>query len=45
MFPRQMKGMLEAMGRSVGPTRPPTLALDATEVAQAGEAARKLGWM
>jgi dihydrodipicolinate synthase/N-acetylneuraminate lyase len=42
---RQMKGMLEAMGRSMGPTRPPTLPLDAAEVAQAGEAARKLGWM
>ena len=42
---RQMKGMLKAMGRPMGPTRPPTLPLDAAEVAQAGEVARKLGWM
>ena len=42
---RQMKGMLQALGRPMGPTRPPTLPLDDAEVAQAGEAARKLGWM
>ena len=42
---RQMKGMLEAMGRPMGPPRPPTLPLDAAEVVQAGEVARKLGWM
>ena len=42
---RQMKGMLQALGRPMGPTRPPTLPLDDAEVAQAGEVARKLGWM
>ena len=42
---RQMKGMMAAMGRPMGPTRPPTLPLDDEEVAEAGEVARKLGWM
>jgi 4-hydroxy-tetrahydrodipicolinate synthase len=42
---RQMKGMMAAMGRPVGPTRPPTLPLDDEEVAEARELAKKLGWM
>ena len=42
---RQMKGMMAAMGRPMGPTRPPTLPLDDGETAEAGEVARKLGWM
>jgi len=42
---RQMKGMMAAMGRPAGPTRPPTLPLDDEEVAEARELAKKLGWM
>ena len=39
-----MKGMMAALGRPMGPTRPPTLPLDDEEIAEAREVAQKLGW-
>ena len=41
---RQGKGMLEAMGRSVGQPRPPTLPLDNEELAELKGILRGIGW-
>jgi len=42
---RQGKGMLKAIGRSVGPPRPPTLPLDTEEIAEVKALLEKLGWV
>jgi dihydrodipicolinate synthase/N-acetylneuraminate lyase len=36
--------MMAAMGRPVGPTRPPTLPMDAAEVAELRQGLIKLDW-
>jgi len=41
---RQIKGLMAAVGQPVGPPRPPTLPIDDTEIAEAKEALRKIGW-
>ncbi len=41
---RFVKGMMAAMGMPVGPTRPPTLPMDAAEIAELREGLIKLGW-
>jgi dihydrodipicolinate synthase/N-acetylneuraminate lyase len=41
---RQIKGLMAAIGQSVGPPRPPTLPIDDGELAEATEALRQIGW-
>ena len=41
---RQGKGLMAALGRSVGPPRPPTLPCDANEISEAKPILDKLGW-
>ena len=41
---RVLKGMMAAAGRPVGPPRPPTLPLDADEIAEVGGLMRQFGW-
>jgi 4-hydroxy-tetrahydrodipicolinate synthase len=42
---RQLKGLMAAMGNPVGPPRPPTLPVDAEEIAELQDALRVLGWI
>jgi len=42
---RFVKGMMAAMGRPAGPTRPPTLPMDDAEVAELRQALIGLGWV
>jgi len=42
---RMVKGMMAALGRPVGPTRPPTLPMDADEIAELRQALVGLGWI
>ena len=42
---RQCKGLLEALGRSVGPPRPPTLPCTRDEIEEAKELLKQIGWM
>lgn len=42
---RYFKGVTQALGRPAGPPRPPTLAVDAAEVAELQQAMRTLGWL
>ena len=39
------KGLSAALGRPVGPPRPPTLAMDEQEIAELREAVKELGWL
>jgi len=39
------KGLLAALGQPAGPPRPPTLPMDAAEVAELRGAVQKLGWL
>jgi len=41
---RQGKGLMAALGRPVGPPRPPTLPCDENEIAEAKPILDKLGW-
>ena len=41
---RQGKGLMAALGRPVGPPRPPTLPCDEKEIAEAKPILEKLGW-
>ncbi|MGH2530888.1 MAG: dihydrodipicolinate synthase family protein [Thermomicrobiales bacterium] len=41
---RQLKGMMAAMGRPVGPPRPPTLPLDEGELAELADILAGIGW-
>jgi dihydrodipicolinate synthase/N-acetylneuraminate lyase len=42
---RFIKGMMAAMGRPVGPTRPPTLPMDEAEIAELRPVLRSIGWL
>jgi len=42
---RYFKGVTQALGRPAGPPRPPTLAVDAAELAELQQALRTLGWL
>ena len=41
---RPVKGVMDAMGQSAGPPRPPTLPLEESEVDEVKDALRGLGW-
>lgn len=41
---RQLKGLMAAVGQPVGDPRPPTLAIDDKELAEAKQLVRQLGW-
>ena len=42
---RQVKGLMAAVGRPVGPPRPPTLPMSDSELAEAKEIVKELGWV
>jgi 4-hydroxy-tetrahydrodipicolinate synthase len=42
---RQIKGLMTAMGKTAGPPRPPTLACNEEELAEARDVLRELGWI
>jgi dihydrodipicolinate synthase/N-acetylneuraminate lyase len=41
---RVLKGLMAAIGKSVGPPRPPTLPLDDDELAEARALVERFGW-